>query len=88
MGILHYFVDLEPLLGAGGVVGRLLKRGGRLVLRDFHPISTKLLTFRGKKHKVDGDYFAASLSQTPVAHSKFTTNSPGQVHNRLPSAAL
>jgi len=34
-GILHYFVELEPLTG---LCFRLLRAGGRLVLGDFHPI--------------------------------------------------
>jgi hypothetical protein len=31
--------------------------GGRLILRDFHPVSTKLISSRGKKHKATGNYF-------------------------------
>ena len=51
----HYFCDLKPLFS---VVATLLSRsGGRLLLRDFHPISTKLITSRGSKHKVAGNYF-------------------------------
>mmetsp|Transcript_38871 Transcript_38871/g.74465 ORF Transcript_38871/g.74465 Transcript_38871/m.74465 type:complete len:176 (+) Transcript_38871:1300-1827(+) len=71
MGILHYFVDLLPLLGHEGVVPTLLRPGGRLVLRDFHPVSTKLVSSRGKKLKADGDYFYSGLTATSVAHSKF-----------------
>lgn len=41
------------------------------MLRDFHPVSTKLLSFKGKRHKLDGDYFDPSLYSTPVAHAKF-----------------
>jgi hypothetical protein len=41
------------------------------VLRDFHPVSTKLVSFKGKRHKLDGDYFDPSLYRTPVAHAKF-----------------
>ncbi|WKB34635.1 class I SAM-dependent methyltransferase [Terrilactibacillus sp. S3-3] len=54
LGILHYFVDLEPL---AELVRDLLKAGGRLVLQDFHPVSTKLITLTGKKQKVTGNYF-------------------------------
>jgi hypothetical protein len=42
-----------------------------MVLRDFHPISTKLITSRGKKHKVTGDYFDTGLAVTQVAFSKY-----------------
>lgn len=54
-----------------GVVPTLLRPGGRLVLRDFHPVSTKLVSSRGKKLKADGDYFYSGLTATSVAHSKF-----------------
>lgn len=73
-GILHYFTDLHPLLQ---VVHRLLRTGGRLILQDFHPISTKLISSRGttakiRKHKVDGDYFDSSLVEKEVSYSKYS----------------
>lgn len=76
-GILHYFTDLGPLIQ---VVARLLGPGGRLVLQDFHPVTTKLISSRGttaniRKHKVTGDYFDASIHETEVAYSKFLTDS-------------
>ncbi len=67
LGILHYFVDLEPL---ANVIARLLRPAGRLVLQDFHPVSTKLISSKGKKHKVTGNYFDKSLIVTDVAFSK------------------
>lgn len=72
-GILHYFLDLVPLFQ---VVRELLLPGGRLILQDFHPISTKLIRSRGttakiRKHKVDGDYFDDSIEEAEVAYSKF-----------------
>ena len=74
LGILHYFVDLNPF---AAVIAKLLKKGGKLVLQDFHPISTKLITSKGKKHKVTGDYFDCSLEETEVAYMKFV---PGVEH--------
>lgn len=73
-GILHYFEDLRPLFK---VVSDLLVQGGRLVLQDFHPISTKLISSRGttaniRKHKVTGDYFDTSLEEKDISFSKFT----------------
>lgn len=68
LGILHYFLELEPLMN---IVSKLLKPGGKLVLQDFHPISTKLITSKGKKHKVTGDYFDTSLEEVEVAYMKF-----------------
>ncbi|QHT64159.1 class I SAM-dependent methyltransferase [Paenibacillus lycopersici] len=74
MGILHYFTDLNPLFG---LVHRLLNEGGMMILQDFHPVSTKLITSRGttaaiRKHKVTGDYFAATLTETKVSHAKYS----------------
>lgn len=72
-GILHYFIDLAPL---ASTVARLLRPGGKFVLQDFHPISTKLISSKGttahiRKHKVTGDYFDTSLEETDVAYAKF-----------------
>lgn len=67
LGVLHYLIDLHPLLEA---VKRMLKQGGRFVLHEFHPISTKLITSSRKKHKVTGNYFAPSIERNPVAFTK------------------
>ncbi|URZ08776.1 class I SAM-dependent methyltransferase [Clostridium felsineum] len=73
MGILHYFIDLKPFIE---IINKLLKANGLFVLRDFHPISTKLITSRGstakiRKHKVTGDYFDTSLEEKDAAFSKY-----------------
>ncbi|MDF2891316.1 MAG: hypothetical protein K0R80_1683 [Clostridia bacterium] len=73
LGILHYFVDLKPFFDTAY---KLLNNGGRFVLRDFHPISTKLISSRGttakvRKHKVDGDYFDTSLEEKEVSFAKY-----------------
>lgn len=72
-GILHYFTELKPLFQ---LVSKLLKTGGRMILQDFHPVSTKLISSRGttaniRKHKVTGDYFDSTLQVKEVAYSKF-----------------
>lgn len=72
LGIVHYFTDLRPLMA---VVSKLLAVGGRFVLRDFHPVSTKLLSFRGttakiRKYKVTGDYFDRSLEERDASYTK------------------
>jgi ubiquinone/menaquinone biosynthesis C-methylase UbiE len=67
LGILHYFIDLEPL---ASIVERLLQPGGRLILQDFHPVTTKLIDSKGKKHKVSGNYFDKTLIVKNVAISK------------------
>jgi ubiquinone/menaquinone biosynthesis C-methylase UbiE len=79
MGIVHYFTDLSPFMNT---VYKLLAPGGRFVLRDFHPVTTKLITSKGstakvRKHKVDGDYFDTALEEKKVSYSKYLS-SPGQ----------
>lgn len=73
MGILHYFLDLKPFMK---LIYDLLKNNGTFVLRDFHPISTKLISSKGstakiRKHKVTGDYFDTSLEEKEAAYSKY-----------------
>lgn len=77
LGVLHYLIDLHPLLQ---VVKRMLKPGGRFVLHEFHPISTKLITSNGKKHKVTGNYFAPIIERNPVA---FTKHMPDEEKEQL-----
>ncbi|RUQ31628.1 class I SAM-dependent methyltransferase [Peribacillus cavernae] len=67
LGVLHYLIDLQPLFH---LVKGLLKPGGRFILHEFHPISTKLITSSGKKHKVTGNYFDPSIETQTVAFSK------------------
>ena len=77
LGVLHYLIDLQPLLEE---VKAMLKPGGRFVLHEFHPISTKLITSNGKKHKVTGNYFAPSIERNPVA---FTKHMPDEEKDQL-----
>lgn len=67
LGVLHYFVDLHPLIQ---VIKSILKQGGQFLLHEFHPISTKLITSSGKKHKVTGNYFTPTIEEQRVAFSK------------------
>jgi 2-polyprenyl-3-methyl-5-hydroxy-6-metoxy-1,4-benzoquinol methylase len=67
LGVLHYFMDLKLLFH---LIQKILKQGGRFVLHEFHPISTKLITSSGKKHKVTGNYFNPSIEELNVAFSK------------------
>lgn len=73
LGILHYFTNLKPFFE---VAYSLLKRGGRFIIRDFHPVTTKLISSRGstakvRKHKVDGDYFDTTLEENEVSFAKY-----------------
>ncbi|WP_342603612.1 class I SAM-dependent methyltransferase [Peribacillus sp. FSL E2-0159] len=67
LGVLHYLIDLQPLFEK---IKKLLKPGGRFILHEFHPISTKLITSSGKKHKITGNYFAPAIENNEVAFSK------------------
>lgn len=86
MGILHYFEDLIPFFT---VMKDALRPGGRALIRDFHPVSTKLISSRGstakvRKHKVDGDYFDKRLIEKNVAYGKFLEEGEGEkVYLRL-----
>lgn len=84
MGILHYFTDLAPFMR---LAETLLARGGRFVLRDFHPVSTKLISSRGttakiRKHKVDGDYFDTSLEEQEASFAKYSEGESPKVRLR------
>lgn len=68
LGVLHYFIDLAPLMT---VIAQLLRPGGTLLLREFHPVDTKLLKGKGKARKVAGDYFSQGLVSSSVAYSKY-----------------
>lgn len=72
LGIVHYFDDLLPVMTTAK---RLLSIGGKFILRDFHPISTKLISSRGttakiRKHKVTGDYFDTTHEQKAASFTK------------------
>lgn len=65
LGIVHYFTELAPFMET---VRHLLSPGGIFVLRDFHPVTTKLISSKGstakvRKHKVSGDYFNTTLEE-------------------------
>lgn len=73
LGIVHYFTDLAPFMET---VRHLLSPGGIFVLRDFHPVTTKLISSKGstakvRKHKVSGDYFDTTLEEKRVSYSKY-----------------
>jgi SAM-dependent methyltransferase len=65
LGILHYFVDLAPLMQ---LVNHLLKSEGRLILHEFHPIITKCVPREGNQAALTGDYFSAEIIDHPVPY--------------------
>ncbi|MBH9964932.1 class I SAM-dependent methyltransferase [[Bacillus] enclensis] len=66
VGVLHYFMDLNPLFE---LVFTLLKPGGRFILRDYHPMVSKLLSVENKQVHASGDYFDDGLKEVEVAYS-------------------
>lgn len=72
MGIIHYFTDLSPFMK---IAFDMLNNEGLFILKDFHPVSTKLISYRGstakvRKYKVTGDYFDKSIEKVEVAYGK------------------
>ena len=66
-GILHYFVELGPL---AALVRGVLKVGGKLVLHEFHPISTKCSPLPdGDRLVLSGSYFSDTIVEGPVAYA-------------------
>jgi SAM-dependent methyltransferase len=66
VGVLHYFTDLNPLFE---LVYTLLKPGGRFILRDYHPMVSKLISVENNQVAADGDYFDDGLKEVDVAYS-------------------
>ena len=72
MGIIHYFTDLNPFMK---IAFDMLNKEGIFILKDFHPVSTKLISYRGstakvRKYKITGDYFDKSIEKVEVAYDK------------------
>ena len=66
LGVLHYFVDLQPLFQ---LVYRSLKLGGKVIVRDYHPVVSKLLHVEENKVIADGNYFETDVVDVDVAYS-------------------
>ena len=66
-GILHYFVDLGPL---APLIHAILKGGGKLILHEFHPITTKCdLEPEGDQLVLRGSYFSDAIVEGRVPYS-------------------
>ncbi|EDX67340.1 class I SAM-dependent methyltransferase [Bacillus cereus] len=70
LGVLHYFLDLKPLFQK---IATLLKRDGTLILRDYHPVYTKLLGVDHPSFRANGNYFDEGLIEDDVAYSILLT---------------
>ncbi|PGK41650.1 SAM-dependent methyltransferase [Bacillus anthracis] len=70
LGVLHYFLDLKPLFQK---IATLLKKDGILILRDYHPVYTKLLGVDHPSFRANGNYFDEELIEDDVAYSILLT---------------
>lgn len=70
LGVLHYFLDLKPLFQK---IATLLKEDGTLILRDYHPVYTKLLGVDHPSFRANGNYFDEELIEDDVAYSILLT---------------
>ncbi|KEK25285.1 class I SAM-dependent methyltransferase [Bacillus gaemokensis] len=66
LGVLHYFLDLKPLFK---LISQLLKEDGTFILRDYHPLYTKLLAIDHPMFQANGDYFYEGIIEDNVAYS-------------------
>lgn len=67
-GVLHYFTDLDVLVGR---LHALLRPGGRLVVNEFHPLLKKVVSLAAGQPALTGDYFSSEVKAAPVAYAKF-----------------
>lgn len=72
LGVLHYFLDLKPLFH---IISHLLKQDGTFILRDYHPVYTKLLGVDHPSFRANGNYFDEELIEDDVAYSILLTES-------------
>lgn len=67
LGILHWFLDLNALALQ---IRAMLKTGGRLVINDFHPIASKLLSKTENQTLANRDYFDSKPHSGKVPYQK------------------
>lgn len=77
MGVLHYFVDLQPLFQ---MVSKLLNETGIFIVRDYHPIVAKTLRIKNGEAVLESDYFSNRYVEVDVAYSALL---PKPMKNKL-----
>jgi ubiquinone/menaquinone biosynthesis C-methylase UbiE len=65
LGILHWFMDLNALAKH---IHSILKTGGRIVVNDFHPIASKLLSKTETQTLADRNYFDSNVHSGKVPY--------------------
>lgn len=69
-GILHYFADIDRLLG---MLGAIVRPGGKLILSDFHPFR-KVISHGStamSAPQTGGNYFDSELHPSSVAYRHY-----------------
>jgi 2-polyprenyl-3-methyl-5-hydroxy-6-metoxy-1,4-benzoquinol methylase len=78
-GVLSYFHDLGQFLG---VMHRLLKPGGKLILSDFHPFN-KVMDALGLDQPTMS-YFSTDVYESEMAHARFYE---GEIRRSFPKCS-
>jgi 2-polyprenyl-3-methyl-5-hydroxy-6-metoxy-1,4-benzoquinol methylase len=82
MGVLHYIYDIQKLFS---IVNRLLSKGGRFVLREYHPVIWKLLKPQDGVYVATGNYFDQSVVGEEMKLRRWTL---GEVITSIVSAGF
>ncbi|MBB6672505.1 hypothetical protein [Cohnella nanjingensis] len=82
MGILHYLFDLDAFFQ---LVYSLLGEGGKLVIREFHPVIWKLLKPEDGRLVASGDYFDREVQNDVMKVRRWTL---GEVVTAIADAGL
>jgi len=80
-GILHYFEDINLFMS---ILYSIIKKGGKLILSDFHPIR-KIELLNNSKIGTMGDYFDSKLHKGDVAYKSLF---PEEEHVEFPDCLL
>jgi len=68
LGILHWIMDLRKFFG---IVAAVLKNGGRVIVRDYHPFKKKVLQWKDGQMIAGGNYFDDSVRSGIVPYAEF-----------------
>jgi len=68
LGILHWLMDLDRFFH---IVTKMLREGGRMIVRDFHPMKAKALRWENGAMVASGNYFDSEIHQGLVPYAKY-----------------
>ncbi len=67
MGVLHYFLSLQPLFRE---VAKLMDDTSVFIVRDYHPVVSKMMNFENGVTTVEGNYFNDECVEIDVAYAR------------------